>query len=136
MYRKKMEFAKRFRQPWTVNECINLEREFELLHLSIDEIAERHQRTPNAIMYKLHHEGIADYNTLYRDYTTGQSLNAQEEHDDCDNSSDYSEESDEDEDEDYNLHKRVTELENRIEELMEVIMSQNKKTGLISSLFT
>jgi len=53
-----MSYAKRFRQPWTVNECINLEREFDLLHLSIDEIAERHQRTPNAIMYKLHHEGV------------------------------------------------------------------------------
>ena len=44
----------------------NLEREFELLHLSIDEIAERHQRTPNAIMYKLHHEGIADYNDVFQ----------------------------------------------------------------------
>jgi hypothetical protein len=134
-----MSYAKRFRQPWTINECINLEREFDFLHLSIDEIAERHQRTPNAIMYKLHHEGIADYNTLYRDYTTGQSFNEQEEYDDCDNSSDYSEESDEDEDEDededYNLHKRVTELENRMEELMEALMSQKKKSGLLSSLF-
>lgn len=53
---------------WTVNECIKLQREFELLELSIDEISERHQRTPNAIMFKLDQEGFSDYNTLYNNY--------------------------------------------------------------------
>lgn len=49
---------------WTVNECLRLEREFDLLGLSIQEIAKLHERTPNAIMYKLDYEGIADYNDV------------------------------------------------------------------------
>lgn len=49
---------------WTVNECLRLEREFDLLGLSVQEIAELHERSPNAIMYKLDYEGIADYNDV------------------------------------------------------------------------
>ena len=51
---------------WTVNECLRLEREFDLLELSIQEIAELHERSPNAIMYKLDAENIADYNDVYQ----------------------------------------------------------------------
>ena len=53
---------------WTVNEVLSLQREFELLGWSIDEIAQKHKRTPNAIMLKLDQEGFADYNLLYSDY--------------------------------------------------------------------
>ena len=51
---------------WTVNECLRLEREYDLLKLSVDEIALLHQRSPYAIMYKLDSEGIADFNELYQ----------------------------------------------------------------------
>jgi hypothetical protein len=53
---------------WTINETLSLQRQFELLNLSIDEMAAKHQRTPNAIMFKLDYEGWADYNELYADY--------------------------------------------------------------------
>ena len=53
---------------WTVNETLSLQREFELLGMTIDEIALKHKRTPNAIMYKLDQEGFADYNVLYINY--------------------------------------------------------------------
>jgi len=53
---------------WTVNEILSLQREFELLGWTIDEIALKHKRTPNAIMYKLDQEGFADYNVLYSNY--------------------------------------------------------------------
>jgi hypothetical protein len=55
---------RRANTKWTVNECLRLEREFDLLGLSIQEIAELHERSPNAIMYKLDYEGIADYNDV------------------------------------------------------------------------
>lgn len=55
---------KRVGAKWTVNECLRLQREYELLKLSIDEIAALHQRSSQAIMYKLDAEGIADYNVL------------------------------------------------------------------------
>ena len=51
---------------WTVNECLRLTREFELLGLSIQEISKLHERSPNAIMYKLDYEGIADYNDVFQ----------------------------------------------------------------------
>lgn len=59
---------------WSINEILSLQREFELLGLSIDEIAQKHKRTPNAIMFKLDQEGFADYNVLYSNY---ENLNSQ-----------------------------------------------------------
>jgi len=63
-----MSTPKRNGNKWSVNELLSLQREFELLELSIDEIAERHQRSPDAIMYKLDNEGFADFNVLYSNY--------------------------------------------------------------------
>ena len=53
---------------WNVNELLSLQREFELLDWSIDQMAESHKRTPNAIMFKLDQEGLANYNILYSNY--------------------------------------------------------------------
>jgi hypothetical protein len=50
---------------WSVNESLRLEREFDLLNLSVPEIAKLHNRTENAIMYKIHKEGWDTYNNLY-----------------------------------------------------------------------
>jgi predicted nucleic acid-binding Zn-ribbon protein len=63
-----IRMTSRIGNRWTVNECLQLQREYELLELSIDEIAARHSRTPNAIMFKLDQEGFADYNTLYHKF--------------------------------------------------------------------
>ena len=51
---------------WSINECLRLQREFELLNLPVEEIALLHQRSPYAIMYKLDSEGLADFNELYQ----------------------------------------------------------------------
>ena len=50
---------------WNVNECLRLQREFELLRLTVPEIAALHSRTVKAIMYKLDAEGFASFNDLY-----------------------------------------------------------------------
>jgi hypothetical protein len=63
-----MDKCKRFRKRWTIKECLDLQREFELLQLSIDDIALRHKRTPGAIMFKLDEQSFADYNVLYSNY--------------------------------------------------------------------
>jgi hypothetical protein len=59
------DYATRSGFKWTVNECLRLEREYDLLKLSVEDIALLHRRTPFAIMYKLDEEGIADFNDLY-----------------------------------------------------------------------
>jgi hypothetical protein len=55
-------------KKWTVNEVLSLQREYELLGWNIEQIAEKHGRTANGIMYKLDSEGLADYNALYSNY--------------------------------------------------------------------
>ena len=45
-------------KKWSVNEILSLQREYELLELSIQQIALRHQRSVEAILYKLQEEGI------------------------------------------------------------------------------
>jgi len=48
---------------WTINELLSLQREYELLEWSVQQIAEKHQRTVEAILFKLEAEGfIASWN--------------------------------------------------------------------------
>jgi hypothetical protein len=49
---------------WTVNELLNLQREFELLGLSAQEIAKLHGRSVNAIQFRLVDEGFATWEQL------------------------------------------------------------------------
>lgn len=125
---------------WTVNEILSLQREFELLGWTIDKIALKHKRTPNAIMYKLDQEGFADYNVLYSNYhdlnaripikkanslTVNYDYDTEVDDSDVDddkNDEDYVDE-EEDEDDDYeedelsNLSDRVNALEESVSEI-------------------
>jgi hypothetical protein len=147
---------KRFGKRWTVNECLQLQREFELLQLSIDDIAQRHQRTPNGIMLKLDSEGFADYNVLYSNYHDfNNQMNPQPNNtDECseiddDNSSNYddndfirdhvSDVDDDCDDDSYdnaNLKFHVMRLEKKLNALTDALMQQNKSKKSVFSLFS
>lgn len=118
---------KRFGNRWTINECLQLEREYDLLELSIDEMAERHQRTPNAIMLKLDSEGHADYCVLYSNYKIAK------QHED-DEEGDEDEEEDDEDEEELSLKLQVLKLEKKVNDLTELLMKQNKN-GSRFSLF-
>jgi hypothetical protein len=99
----------RYGFKWSVNEVLSLQREFELLGWGIDQIAQKHQRTPNAIMYKLDQEGFADYNALYSKYHNLETssnteikteLNLESFHNDNDSDSDYEDENENEDDDD------------------------------------
>ena len=104
---------KRVGAKWTINECLRLQREYELLKLSIDEIAALHERSAQAIMYKLDAEGIADYNVLavcgtniQLRYSNMSNIDeAYDVEDDNDSSSDYEDDDDDDEKQDYDLQE-------------------------------
>lgn len=112
---------------WSINEVLSLQREFELLGWSIDEIAQKHKRTPNAIMFKLDQEGFANYNVLYNDY---QDLNNKMPNDNTielslehnntseDNESQLDCESENDV---YNLSQRVDDIEENISEIRDML---------------
>lgn len=59
--------TKRNRRPWTVNECLQLQREHELLKMSVKDIAEKHERSVKAILYKLEAEGFSSFNQVCRE---------------------------------------------------------------------
>ena len=85
---------------WSVNECLRVEREYDLLKLSIPEIALLHERSIEAIMYKLDKEGIADYNELYSKIKSNgqyfQQDESESEKDELDDEESYQEESEQD----------------------------------------
>ena len=49
---------KRNGKKWTINEELSLQREHQLLEMSIEEIANKHQRTPESILKKLSKENF------------------------------------------------------------------------------
>lgn len=49
--------ATRHNRRWNVNEELKLQREYELLQMTIQDIAKSHQRTEDAILCKLQKEG-------------------------------------------------------------------------------
>ncbi len=118
---------KRFGNRWTINECLQLEREYDLLELSIDEIAERHKRTPNAIMLKLDSEGHADYCVLYSNYK----ICKQQEEDDQEEDDQEEEEDEEDyeQNQELSLKLQVLNLEKKVNQLTELLTKQNKNTS-------
>jgi hypothetical protein len=53
-----MTDCKRHGKRWTTSEVLNLQREYELLNWSVQQISEKHQRSVHSILYKLHEEGL------------------------------------------------------------------------------
>jgi hypothetical protein len=53
-----MNTYKRSGNRWTVNELLSLQREYELLEWTVGQIAEKHQRSMEAILFKLESEGF------------------------------------------------------------------------------
>jgi len=47
-------------KKWTINEVLTLQREYELLEMTIQEIAVRHQRSVDGILFKLEREGFIE----------------------------------------------------------------------------
>ena len=53
-----MTDCKRHGKRWTTSEVLNLQREYELLNWSVQQISEKHQRSVYSILFKLHAEGL------------------------------------------------------------------------------
>jgi hypothetical protein len=126
---------------WSVSECLRLEREYDLLKLPIQEIADLHGRSVSAIMFKLDKENIADYNELYTQYMPQEyqadeseesESEAEDEDDDAYQTEDNGEESDSDEEFDiYNLKQQIHILSKQMKYLTEfVYKSLGKKISL------
>lgn len=64
-----MSSYKRSGNKWCINEILALQREYELLEMTISEIAIKHQRGVKAILCKLEQEGFIENWPSARGYT-------------------------------------------------------------------
>jgi hypothetical protein len=126
---------------WTINELISLQREYELLELTVQEIAGRHQRSETAILYKLESEGLIEsWNSargfVSEDYQNSVSSNKEqveaEAVEECcggDDDEEYQfvEEAESDDDD-------ISDDESEVEKLTERVWSLETSVGEISSM--
>ena len=100
---------------WTIPELIALEREYELLELTVQEIAERHKRSVLAIVVRLEFEGIVEDGTLARGYVSNvdndededEDESEDEDEDESEDDDDYNPDESEDEEEEYEVEEEV-----------------------------
>ena len=133
-----MTTYRRSGNKWTVNELISLQREYELLEWTVQQIAEKHQRSIEAILFRLESEEFIDSWNTARGYNQIDYQNAIEGGDSLESNVQDEDEDEDDEEssicEDPNdiqvLTERVLTLENIIfdvKDMMQQLMSEMKK---------
>lgn len=94
----KPEISRNYKK-WTINECLQLQREYTLKKMSINEIALKHRRSIRAILFKLKDE-FNDFNEDYQDILTN-IVNSDTNNEDIEyTDSEYEDTEDEEDDED------------------------------------
>jgi hypothetical protein len=131
---------------WTIPELITLQREYELLELTVQEIAQRHKRSVCAIVARLESEGLVEPGVLARGDVVNEdaSVDSESVEDDDDDykSGDSDSDSDSDEDDEdveseksdvnklsdrvWNLETSVNEIGGIVKQMME-LMSNDRQ---------
>ena len=130
---------------WTINELISLQREYELLELTVQEIADKHQRSETAILYKLESEGLIDSWNSARGFVSEDYQNSvcsiNKEQVNYDEAEDVEECCGGDDDEEYQFVEEaesdddeISEDESEVEKLTERVWSLETSVGEISSM--
>ena len=121
---------------------LSLQREYELLEWTIQQIAVKHQRTEAAILFKLESEGFItswnnargfdmnSYKGTFEDDNVSENYDSNEEYEDCDNESEYSQDDDVTSDVE-KLSERIWSLETQVTDIKEVV--QQYFNSMISS---
>jgi hypothetical protein len=129
---------------WTINELISLQREYELLELTVQQIADKHQRSETAILYKLESEGLIDSWKSARGFVSEDyqnSVSSNKEQVNYDEAEDVEECCGGDDDEEYQFVEEagsddddISEDESEVEKLTERVWSLETSVGEISSM--
>jgi hypothetical protein len=153
-----MSTCKRYGKKWSTSEVLALQREYELLNWSVQQIAEKHQRSVQSILYKLLAEGLTSSLHGATGYTTEVNspvakvsaktrvVEDEDEESDTDSSSDFNDNDESDDDEEYidknvnTLSDRVWNLETHVGEIKTMVkemfdkMSNQKNTKRLAPL--
>ena len=130
---------------WTINELLSLQREYELLELTVQEIAEKHERSETSILYKLDSEGLIDswndargFNSenFQNNVNNETSSNLQEEQDEDQEvgGDDDDDEYQIDDNENENDYDDISDDESEVDKLTERVWSLETSVGEISSM--
>jgi hypothetical protein len=129
---------------WTINELISLQREYELLELTVQQIADKHQRSETAILYKLESEGLIESWNSARGFVSEDyqnSVSSNKEQVNYDESEDVEECCGGDDDEEYQFVEEaesddddISDDESEVEKLTERVWSLETSVGEISSM--
>jgi hypothetical protein len=141
---------KRNGNKWSVNEILNLQREYELLEWNVQEIASKHRRSVQAILYKLELENfISSWNDArgieeWKNSLKNSDDEEEDEEDDEDeisdyNVSEYEEENDDDDDDDESEYKEdnvdtISNNESELDKLTERVWGLETSVEQISSM--
>jgi hypothetical protein len=130
---------KRSGNKWTVNEILSLQREYELLEWTVQQIAQFHERSVEAILYKLESEEFIDNFISARGYNNYSNKNDQQYDEvyDLEDDDDYEDYEDQ-QDEIVSLTHRVDYVENTVNEIKIMVTnflnSMNNSISITSSL--
>jgi hypothetical protein len=134
--------SRRQGNKWTINEMLSLHREYELLGLTVQEIADKHQRSETAILYKLESEGLIDSWNNARGFDSKEFQNSvcfiSKEVADYDEAEDVEECGGDDDDEEYQFAESadddISDDESEVEKLAERVWSLETSVSEISSM--
>jgi hypothetical protein len=129
--------TKRSGNKWTINELLNLQREYELLEWSVYQIAEKHQRTVMAILCRLKSEGFI---TRFREargfdievYKNTISADNKSEDDD---SSEYVDDQSDEDDDDENDYEKEDEVDQLTDRVWSLQTSVNEISSIVKNIF-
>jgi hypothetical protein len=135
-----MTSYKRNGNKWTINETLTLQREYELLELTVQEMSIRHQRSENAILYRLESEGFIEcWSEVkgfdldnYKKNVNGDLIVTDDEVDDEDDDADEDYEEEDDDDDEEEVEKDIYEQEVGI--LSDRVWSLETSVSQISSM--
>ena len=145
-----MNSYKRSGNRWTINELISLQREYELLEWTVGQISEKHQRSVEAILFRLESEGfISSWNNA-RGFNTEQyqenlseniefvvqdDMSVDEDEDCSDNDSEYFDEGVDEEDDDMSIDDDESDVNNLTERVWKLETSVTEINSMMKQMF-
>jgi len=145
-----MNSYKRSGNKWTINELISLQREYELLEWTVGQISEKHQRSVEAILFRLESERfISSWNNA-RGFKTEQyqenlseniefvvqdDMSVDEDEDCSDKDSEYFDEGVDEEDYDVSVEDDESEVNNLTERVCNLETSVKDISSMVRQMF-
>jgi hypothetical protein len=122
---------------WTIPELITLQREYELLELTVPEIAERHKRSVFAIVARLESEGLVEIGASARGDVVNEDASVDSESADDDDDEDYKSgdsDSDSDSDDDEDIESEKSDVNKLSDRVWNLETSVNEIGGIVKQM--